>query len=395
MLKFLSIALVLGLIPIVSCNMAKRSADQNSDKWSIRMSDAVMTRYDTLTQYHGSRESKRWQYDVAMMGGAIDKLGDVDPKYSKYMVDYIDAFVQDDGTILTYSMEKYNIDNINPGKNLITLYKRTGAQKYKNAIDTLVKQMEQHPRTKEGSFWHKKVYPNQVWLDGLYMATPFLAQYAKEFNQPQWFDEVVFQLNTVYNRTLDSITGLCYHAYDESREMKWSNPETGQSPHFWSRSMGWYSMALVDVLEFLPENHPGRDGLITILKNTVDALLKVRDPQTGLWYQVLDQGNRTGNYIEGSGSAMFTYVMAKAANRGWLDKSYLKTANESFDNIVKHLIITDEDGMPSMIQICGACGLGGNPYRDGSYDYYINEKIVTNDTKGVGPFIMAALELGK
>ena len=159
--------------------------------------------------------------------------------------------------------------------------------------------------------------------------------------------------------------------------------------------MGWYSMALVDVLEFLPENHPGRDGLITILKNTVDALLKVRDPQTGLWYQVLDQGNRTGNYIEGSGSAMFTYVMAKAANRGWLDKSYLKTANESFDNIVKHLIITDEDGMPSMIQICGACGLGGNPYRDGSYDYYIIEKIVTNDTKGVGPFIMAALELGK
>ena len=393
--KIFSIVVVASILMSCKGTTAPKKAPEESIKWSVKMADAVMTRHDTLLNYLGAHESKRWQYDVAMLAGSIDKLGDVDPKYSKYMVDYVSYFVQNDGTILKYKMEDFNVDLINPGKNLITLYKRTGEDKYRIAIKTLVSQMEQHPRTKEGSFWHKKVYPNQVWLDGLYMASPFLAQYGKEFNEPKWFDEVVFQLNTVYNRTLDSKTGLLYHAYDESREMKWSNPETGTSPHFWSRSMGWYVMALVDVLEFLPEDHPGRSGLITILNKTVDALLKVKDPKTGLWYQVLDQGDREKNYIEGSGSAMYVYAMAKGANRGDLDKKYLDYANEAFDAIVKELIVTDKDGMISMVNICGACGLGGNPYRDGSYEYYVGEKIVTNDTKGVAPFIMAAIELGR
>jgi unsaturated rhamnogalacturonyl hydrolase len=234
-----------------------------------------------------------------------------------------------------------------------------------------------------------------MWLDGLYMASPFLTQYAKEFNQPKWFDEVSFQITTVYKRTLDTKTGLLYHAYDESRKMPWSDPQTGHSPNFWSRSMGWYLMAIVDVLDYLPENHEQRDSIIKIFQATSEALLKVRDPKTGLWYQVLDQGPREGNYLEGSGSAMYTYAFAKGAKKGYLDPKFTKIAEESFQAMLNNFITTDTDGHISMTSICGACGLGGNPYRDGSYEYYIHEKVVTNDTKGVAPFILAALELDK
>jgi unsaturated rhamnogalacturonyl hydrolase len=359
------------------------------------MANTVMAKHDSLTQYLGASESKRWQYDVAMLAQAIDKLGNVDPKYSKYMVDYVNSFIDDSGNIRGYKMDEYNLDNLNPGKNLITLYKRTGEEKYHKAILQLVEQMKSHPRTHEGGFWHKKRYPYQMWLDGIYMAEPFLAQYAREFNDPKWFDEAVFQISTAYKRTLDPKTGLLYHAYDESREQKWSNPETGVSPNFWSRSMGWYAMAIVDVLDYLPETHPGRDSLISILQKTCDALLKVRDPNTGLWYQVLDQGNREGNYIEGSGSAMFIYAFAKGAKKGYLDSKYLDIANKAFDSYINTLVTTDEKGLVTIHHICGGCGLGGTPYRDGSYNYYVTEKQVDNDTKGVGPFIFAALELDK
>jgi unsaturated rhamnogalacturonyl hydrolase len=191
------------------------------------------------------------------------------------------------------------------------------------------------------------------------------------------------------------LTGLVYHAWDESRSQRWCNPETGQSKHFWSRGTGWFMMALVDVLDYLPENHPERDSIIAILRNTCEALMKVRDPKTGLWFQVLNQGDREGNYIEGSGSAMYTFVFARGANKGYLDKKYLDIANETFDSMVKELITLDDSGKVTMHNICGGCGLGGNPYRDGSYEYYIHEKRVDNDSKGVAPFIVAAIELNK
>jgi unsaturated rhamnogalacturonyl hydrolase len=384
---------LLGVALFASCQ-SKTSLPPVA-KWSVRMAEAVMHRADTLTKYLGATESKGWQYDVAMLGMAIDKLGDIDPKYSTYMTDYVNVFVDDSGHIAKYVLDEYNIDRINPGRNLITLYKRSGDKKYQLAFEQLVKQMETHPRTKEGGYWHKKIYPNQMWLDGIYMASPFLAQYASEFNQPKWFDEVAFQITTIYKRTYDEKTGLLFHAYDESRQMPWSNPETGHSPHFWSRSIGWYAMAIVDVLDYLPQQHPSRDSIITILQKTCDALLKVRDPKTGLWFQVLDQGNRQGNYIEGSGSAMYTYAFAKGAKKGYLDSKYLELANQSFDAIIKELITYDEQGYPVMHSICGGCGLGGNPYRDGSFEYYVNEKVVDNDTKGVAPFILAAIELDR
>jgi unsaturated rhamnogalacturonyl hydrolase len=384
--------LSLGLIfSTLSCDGSK--AETNSELWSVRMANSVMVRYDTLLKMDAPRV--RWQYDVSFVGQAIDKLGDIDPKYSEYMETFIDYFVQEDGSVKHYKTEEYNIDRINPAKNLITLYKRTGEKKYLDAIELHVEQMRNHPKTKSGAYWHKKVYPNQVWLDGLYMASPFLAQYAAEFNAPEWFDEVASEIKITYNVTVDKETGLLYHAYDESREQRWSDPETGHSPHFWSRGTGWYMMAIVDVLDYLPKNHPDRDSIITILNNVCEAVMKVQDPETGLWYQVLDHVGAEGNYIEGSGSAMFVYTFAKGAKNGYLPERYLEIANKGFDSIIEHLIVEEEDGLITMTNICGACGLGGNPYRDGSYEYYVTELVRDNDSKGVAPFIVAAIELGR
>lgn len=387
------IVLLIGLLAACKSNGAQQTeSTQAKELWSVRMANSVMAGNDSLIYYLGYPKAK-WEYDFAFLGKAIDRLGDVDEKYSKYMADYIDYFVQEDGTILKYKLSDYNIDRVNPGKNLITLYKRTGEEKYRLAIEQLVQQMSGHPRTEAGGFWHKKVYPYQMWLDGIYMASPFLAQYAKEFNAPQWFDEVCFQIELIYTKTQDETTGLLYHAWDESKQQRWSDPATGHSPHFWSRAMGWYVMAIVDVLDYLPENHPRREALITILNNTCNALLKVRDEQTGLWYQVLNMGGEKGNYIEGSGSAMFTYVFAKGANKGYLPASFKTVANESFDAMIRVLIEEKPDGTLAMKDVCGGCGLGGDPYRDGSFEYYITEKIVVNDSKGVAPFILAAIEL--
>ena len=278
---------------------------------------------------------------------------------------------------------------------MLELYKLTGEEKYKKAIETLVNQMKNQPRTKSGGFWHKKIYPYQMWLDGIYMGSPFLARYAKDFNQPEWFDEVTFQIQEIYRETLDENTGLLYHAWDESREQRWCNPETGQSKHFWSRAEGWYVMAIVDVLDYLPENHKDRAAIIEILNKVCAALLKVQDEKTGLWYQVLDMGGKEGNYLEASGTAMFIYTFAKGAKNGYLDKKYFDIAEKAFDNMVTFMIKTGDDGLPVLTNTCGACGLGGNPYREADYNYYVTEKQVENDQKGVAPFILAAIELNK
>lgn len=385
--------LLISLVLIAAaCNSP--APGQKGEKWSEKMARAVMARNDSLSYYNG-RTSIKWSYDDAMLGMAIDRLGGKDSVFSDYMKTYMDCFIRDDGSIRTYRRESYNLDNINPGRNLLTLYQRDREQKYRIAIETLAGQMKEHHRTHSGGFWHKQRYPWQMWLDGIYMASPFLAEYAAEFDQPEWFDTVAHQITLIYGKTLDTETGLLYHAWDESREQRWSDPETGQSPHFWSRAMGWYMMALVDVLDYLPEDQPERDSIIGILQNCSDALMGVRDPASGAWFQVLDQGGREGNYLEASGSAMYVYAFAKGAKKGYLEERYTEIAEKAFDDLLRAFIITDEDGMISLVNICGSCGLGGDPYRDGSYEYYINETIVKNDSKGVGPFILAAIELDR
>lgn len=361
--------------------------------WAVKMADAVMARNDSLITYNG--KAPKYEYDLAFLASAIEKLGTGSPKYSAYAKAYIDYFVQPDGTINGYNADDYNIDRVRPGLNMLELYKLTGDEKYKKAVETLVTQMKSQPKTRSGGFWHKKIYPYQMWLDGIYMGSPFLARYAKDFNQPEWFDVVTFQIQEIYKETLDKYTGLLYHAWDESRMQRWCNPETGQSKHFWSRAEGWYVMAIVDVLDYLPENHNDRAAIIEILNNVCDALLKVQDEETGLWYQVLDMGGKEGNYLEASGTAMFIYAFAKGAKNGYLDKKYLEIAEKSFDSMVTVMIKTGDDGLPVLTNTCGACGLGGNPYREADYNYYVTEKQVENDQKGVAPFILAAIELNK
>jgi unsaturated rhamnogalacturonyl hydrolase len=361
--------------------------------WALKFADAVMHRSDSLIYY--DREKPKYEYDYAFLGSAIDMLGKFEKKYSDYMQAYIDYFVQENGSINGYKLSDYNIDRVRPGLNMLVLFERTGEKKYKIAAETLVNQMEDHPRTKSNGYWHKKSYPWQMWLDGLYMASPFLAKYAQMFDEPKWFDEVTFQLQLVYEKTLDEKTGLLYHAWDESREQEWCNPETGQSKHFWSRATGWYMMALVDVLDYLPENHTERSSIIEILNKLSEALLKVQDEETGLWYQVLDMGGHEGNYLEASGSAMFIYAFAKGAKNGYLPEKYLNIAEKTFDSLTENLVIQDEDGYPTLTNTCGACGLGGNPYRMGDYEYYISEKQIDNDQKGVAPVILAAIELNE
>lgn len=380
------------IILLFNCSHHAPSSADFSGKWSVIMADAVMQRYDSLCSYnHPDRIN--WQYDIAMLGQAIDKLGYLDARYSKYNEDFIDYFVTDDGGIRTYNIEEYNLDNVNPAKGLITQYKRKGDSKYLNAVNTIITQLENQPKTHSGGYWHKLRYPWQMWLDGIYMASPFLAQYAKEFNKKEWFDTVSKQIILIYDKTVDPSTGLLYHAWDESKSQKWCNPETGQSTQFWGRAMGWYMMALTDVLEYLPSDFSTRDSILLILNNTSEALLKYRDHETGLWYQVLDRQGEEGNYLEASCSSMFTYAFAKAARKGYLPEKFYEIAKNTFRSITENFIETGKDGLPVLTHICGSAGLGGTPYRDGSYEYYINERQVVNDPKGMGPFILAAIEL--
>lgn len=366
---------------------------EKEEKWSLRMANTVMAKSDSLVYYVD--RNPRWAYDVAFLGMAIDRLGEADPRYSAYMKDWVDYFVQPDGSVTDYRKDEYNLDRIFPGRNIMTVYRRKPEERYRKALDSLISQLETHPRTNAGGYWHKKIYPWQMWLDGIFMASTYMVQYAAEFDEEKWFDVAALQAKLVYEKTLDSESGLLMHAWDESREQRWCDPETGKSKYPWSRATGWYTMALLDILEYLPADHPDRPELISILQNTCEALLKVRDPESGIWYQVLNQGGREGNYLEGSGSAMFTYVFARGARQGYLDAEYREIASQAFDGILRELVTVDESGMVTIHNICGGCGLGGNPYRDGSYEYYINEKKFDNDTKGVAPFILAAIELDR
>lgn len=393
----LRFSFTLLLTCILSCQSGTRSdiAIRNSDPWSVRIAEDIIQNHESLVYYDKSPGKEKLQYDVAMLGMAMDKLGSTNEKYSAYMKEYVDFFIDSAGNISKYRVEEYNLDRINFAKNIITLYKRTGNQKYYNALQLFVSQIENHPKTNSGGFWHKKVYKWQMWLDGSYMAMPFIAQFAKEFNKPEWFDLASEQLIHMYEVTLDKKSGLLYHAWDESKQQKWCNQQTGQSKIFWGRSIGWYTMAIVDVLEFLPEDHPNREKIIEIFQNTVDALIGFRDAESGLWYQVLDQGGREKNYLETSCSAMYTYAIAKGIRFNYLPASYKTYAVETFQGIIDRFLEENSEGGLILKNIVGGCGLGGKPYRDGSYEYYVTEMKVDNDPKGIGALLLAAIELNK
>jgi unsaturated rhamnogalacturonyl hydrolase len=314
-------------------------------------------------------------------------------KYIDFTCKNLDQYVKADGSILTFKLADFNLDNISPGRALLSAYEATGVDKYRAAADTLREQLRRQPRTKEGGFWHKNIYPNQMWLDGLFMAAPFYAAYARTFHEEGAFDDIAHQFIAIARHTRDPVTGLFYHAWDESKQQRWADPQTGRSPCFWGRAMGWYAMALVDVLDFFPADHPKRAELVAILQDLSRAVLAFRNEKTHLWYQVVDQHEREGNYFETSASCMFAYCFAKGVAGGYLSPGYRAAAEETFRGVIEQKVTIDRHGYVDLHGTCRGAGLGGIPYRDGSFAYYVGEPQRTNDMKGVGPFLLAAIAL--
>lgn len=338
----------------------------------------------------------KWSYDMGVVlkgfEGRWMNTGDV--RWFNAIQSKMDWFVQNDGTIKGYEADEYNIDHVNNGKLVLLLYRVTGKEKYKKAADHLRDQLRTHPRTKEGGFWHKKVYPWQMWLDGLYMGEPFYAEYAMLFHEDSAFNDIANQFILMEKHARDPKTGLLYHAWDESKEQQWANKTTGTSPLFWARAMGWYSDALVDVLDYFPANHPKRKELIAILNRLVNAIGKYQDKTTGLWYDVINYNgpDKEKNYFEASASSQFVYAVAKGVRKGYLPAAKISIAKKGYDGLVKQFI-KEENGQTNLYGTVKVSGLGGKPYRDGSFAYYMSEPVIVNDPKGVGAFLLASNEI--
>ncbi len=338
----------------------------------------------------------KWSYDMGVILKGFEGLwmntGDV--KYYNAILQKMDYFVKDDGSIKGYEKEEYNIDHVNNGKLVLLLYRVTGKEKYKKAADLLRSQLTTHPRTNEGGFWHKKIYTNQMWLDGLYMGEPFYAEYAMLFHEDTAFNDIANQFIWMEKHARDPKTGLIYHAWDESKQQQWANKTTGTSPLFWARAMGWYSDALVDVLDYFPVNHPKRKVLIDILNRLVNAVEKQQDKTTGLWYDVMNYNGsgKEKNYFEASASCQFTYAIAKGVRKGYLPAAKIAIAKKAYEGILKQFI-KEENGQTNLYGTVKVSGLGGKPYRDGSFAYYMSEPVIVNDPKGMGAFLLASYEM--
>lgn len=343
------------------------------------------------------REGKpnKWNYIDGCMITALLSLYEItgNDRYFNFAKDFVDYFVQEDGSIRTYDVKEYNLDNINTASNLFFLYDKTGDEKYKKALDLVRTQLDTMPRTKEGSFWHKDIYPNQVWLDGLYMAEPFYMRYETKFRNMEKCNDVIHQFKNVEKYMKDEKTGLYYHGYDESREMYWADPKTGCSPNFWLRSLGWFSLALTETAMACDEAlYYEKRYLIGLLEKLVDALIPFQD-KSGMFYQVPDKPDDERNYLETSGTALIAYAILKAVRLGFISPRYAAVGEKAFDGICESYLSKNEDGTLKLGGICLVAGLGGAQHRDGSLEYYFSEPVVENEAKGVAPFLLAYTEI--
>ncbi len=367
-------------------------------EWSQRMAKSEISRLGNALE--AGNPKARWDYTSSLFALSVWKLGERlgDESMLQFGDRAVSSFIKADGSIKTYKLEEYNIDQVNPGKVVLALYAKTKEERLKKAAELLRSQMKTHPRTTEGGFWHKKRYPHQMWLDGLYMASPFLAHYGVMFDEPALIEDVANQIKLIDKHLYDAKTGLYFHGWDEQRAQAWADKTTGLSPCFWSRSIGWYAMAIVDSLDFISASQPELDEIVNTLRRVADGVAKYQDAPTGLWWQVTDQGARQGNYLEATGSAMFVYTLAKGVNRGYLPREIFESVIlKGYAGIVRDLIKTDAKGLISLTRNCNVAGLGytnnAGRSRDGSFEYYISEPIVDNDHKGVGPFILAGIEV--
>ncbi|RZK42593.1 MAG: glycoside hydrolase family 88 protein [Pedobacter sp.] len=381
---------------LLSTPFVGQAQEVKTKSLSEQMAASVMHDWkDSLNTTPSGFRPKKWSYDLGVVyegfEGIWKRTGD--PTYFRTMQKSMDAYLGADGTINNYKHTDFNIDNVKNGRTLLMLYKVTRQPKYFKAATLLWNQIQEQPRTKEGGFWHKKIYPNQMWLDGLYMGQPFYAEYAALIKNDKAYDDIANQFVWMEKNSIDKKTGLMYHGWDESKSEQWANKTTGRSPHFWGRAMGWYGMGLVDVLDNFPVNHPRRKELLAILTRFADAVKKVQDSKTGLWYDILDMPTGKGNYLEASASNMFIYTYAKAVRMGYLPKSYFALAEKGYNGVKAKFVERVDADRVNLGGTVSVSGLGGKPYRDGSYEYYMSEKVVVNDPKGVGAFLLASNEM--
>ncbi len=363
------------------CNQLMQQSTPKAPAWNI---EKVL-----------SGKPNDWNYIDACMITAILSLYEItgEEHYLTFADNFVGWFVQPDGSIKNYAKDDYNIDNIRPGKNLFALYALTGKEKYRHAMDTIYSQLETMPRTEGGNFWHKKIYPWQVWLDGLYMAQPFYMEYETKLNGLHHCLDSFRQFTNVRQLMRDTATGLYYHGYDESRSMNWANPETGCSPNFWLRALGWFFLSLVDTLEVMDEQmYYEYRTLQAMLKEFADAILPWQQPD-GMFYQLINLPQQQGNYLETSGTMLLSCALLKAVRLGFLPAKYKAFGEKAFYGTANRYLTLSPDGKLSLGGICLVAGLGGKEQRDGSVDYYLSEPVVVNEAKGVAPMLLAATEL--
>ena len=343
-----------------------------------------------------SGKPNKWNYvDGCMITACLSLYKTTgDEKFLKFSRDFVDYFVKDGGEIYTFDANEHNLDNINQGKNLFSLVDLTGEQRYRDAINTIRAQLDTQPRTKDGNFWHKAIYPWQVWLDGTYMAQPFYMEYETRYNGMKGCQDSYKQFMNIKKYMRDPKTGLYYHGYDESRQMYWADPGTGCSANFWLRAMGWFLVAMVDVLERMDEQmYYEYRAIMAMFKEAVEAMIQFQDAETGMFWQVIDKAGVPGNYLETSGSSLFAYAVLKGVRLGYLPKRFRAYGEKAFYGTCDKYLGVNDKGELQLSGICLVAGLGGATRRDGSLEYYFSEPVVENDAKGVAPLLLAYTEM--
>jgi unsaturated rhamnogalacturonyl hydrolase len=386
------IVIAAALFLTAAVAIAQTPAKQTETAWSVRMADSAMAKWPICdTSVKGS---PRWIYETGTLLEGMDDVwhATADPKYYTYIKSCVDAQIDKDGNVTAFQDSQHTLDDVLMGRMALLMYNVTLDKRYYVAAKQMRTHLDTQPRTQSGGFWHKQRYPEQMWLDGLYMAEPFYAEYAKVFQEPKDWDDIALQFELSEKHLRDPKTGLLYHGWDESKKQKWADPVTGDSAEFWSRGMGWYMMALVDVLDYFPESNPHHANLVAILNRLATAIAKQQDAKTGVWYQVTNKPTAKGNYLESSSSAMFVYAMNKGVRNQELPWRFHAVAEKGYAGILKQFITTDDTGHLHMSNMVGSAGLGGDPYRSGTYEYYVGEKTVSDDAKGIGAFLMASTE---
>lgn len=344
----------------------------------------------------GELNREFWNYEDGCVLISLQAMFEAtgDDIYKNIIQTFMNRYICEDGTIRYYDKQEYNLDRIPSGRVLFFLYHNTGEVKYRNAIECLMNQLREQPRTECGSFWHKSIYPHQIWLDGLYMAAPFYLLYEKNFHESGGYEDIMRQFSNARKFLYDEKKHLYYHAYDEKKCQFWTDPETGLSANFWSRAMGWYTMALADCYELMPEEQKeNKEILKNLWQETIAGILEYQEQESGLFYQLTALPEVEGNYLETSSSAMFAYSMLKGYRIGVFGREYQKKALEILVALVTRKV-SFSNGCLHIGDICAGAGLGpaDRPERDGSIRYYLSEPVVSDEQKGVASVIMAYSE---